>query len=69
MSATKCNDGEINFFINLSEMEKRTIATAGIDRAKNVFGVYGADEKGRAMLMRPEVPRAKLVELIAQLSP
>jgi hypothetical protein len=57
MSATKCNEGEINLFINLLNMGNPEIVTAGIDRAKNVHGVYGADEKGRAMLMRLEVPR------------
>jgi hypothetical protein len=57
MSATKCNEGEINLFINLLNMGNPAIVTAGIDRAKNVHGVYGADEKGRAMMMRLEVPR------------
>ncbi len=39
--------------------------TIGIDLAKNVFAVYGVDEAGKPALMRPEVPRAKLLELIA----
>ena len=44
------------------------IVTVGIDLAKNVFAVHGVDETGQAVLVRPEVPRAKLMELIANLS-
>lgn len=43
------------------------IVTVGIDLAKNVFAVHGVDETGKAVLVRPEVPRAKLLELIANL--
>lgn len=43
------------------------IVTVGIDLAKNVFAVHGVDEAGKAVLVRPEVPRAKLLELIANL--
>ena len=46
-----------------------TIVTVGMDLAKNVFAVHGVDETGKAVLVRPEVPRAKLVELIASLPP
>lgn len=38
--------------------------TIGIDLAKNVFAVHGVNESGKAELVRPEVPRAKLLELI-----
>ena len=31
--------------------------------------MYGVDETGKPALMRPEVPRAKLLELIANLPP
>ncbi len=44
-----------------------TIVTVGIDLAKNVFAVHGVDEGGKPALVRPEVPRAKLLELIANL--
>jgi hypothetical protein len=37
--------------------------------AKYVFAVHGVDETGKAVLARPEVPRAKLMELIAILVP
>ncbi len=43
------------------------IVTVGIDLAKNVFAVHGIDEFGKPALVRPEVPRAKLLELIANL--
>ncbi len=46
-----------------------TIVTVGIDLAKNVFAVHGVDETGKAVLVRPEVPRAKLKELIANVPP
>jgi transposase len=45
------------------------IATVGIDLAKNVFAVHGVDETGKPALVRPEVPRVKLLELIAHLAP
>ena len=46
-----------------------TIVFVGIDLAKNVFAVHGVDEVGKAALVRPAVPRAKLHELIASLPP
>jgi transposase len=46
-----------------------TIVTVGIDLAKSVFAVHGVDETGKPALVRPEVPRAKLLELIAHLPP
>ena len=45
------------------------IVTVGIDLAKNVFAVHGVDESGKAVLVRPAVPRARLHELIASLPP
>ena len=45
------------------------IVTVGIDLAKSVFAVHGVDETGKPALMRPELPRAKLLERIAHLPP
>jgi transposase len=45
------------------------IVTVGIDLAKNVFAVHGVDELGKPALVRPEVPRAKMLELIGNLLP
>jgi len=45
------------------------IVTVGIDLAKNGFAVHGVDATGKPVLLRPSVPRAKLVELIASLPP
>ncbi|RST47005.1 IS110 family transposase [Variovorax sp. MHTC-1] len=45
------------------------ILTLGIDLAKNVFAVHGVDEAGKPALVRPEVRRNKLVEVIASLPP
>jgi transposase len=45
------------------------ILYVGIDLAKNVFAVHGVNEAGKPELVRPNVPRAKLHELIASLPP
>ena len=44
------------------------VTTVGIDLAKNVFSLHGVDAEG-AVVLRRSVNRAKLLELIAQLSP
>ena len=45
------------------------IITIGIDLAKNVFAVHGVDEFGGPALVRPDVKRDALLELIAKLPP
>ena len=45
------------------------IITVGIDLAKNVFAVHSVDENGKAVLVKPKVPRDQRVELIAHLPP
>ena len=45
------------------------IVTVGIDLAKNVFAVHGVDESGKAVLIRPSIKRAGLLELVAKLPP
>lgn len=45
------------------------IVFVGIDLAKNVFAVHGVNEAGKAELVRPNVTRGKLQELIANLPP
>jgi transposase len=45
------------------------IVTVGIDLAKAVFAVHGVGVSGKSELVRPEVRRAKLLELIASLPP
>lgn len=46
-----------------------TIVTIGIDLAKHVFAVHGVNEMGKPELVRPDVKRAKLLELIANQPP
>jgi transposase len=46
-----------------------TIVTVGIDLAKNVFAVHGVDATGKPVLVRSNVARGKLLELIAALPP
>lgn len=45
------------------------IVSVGIDLAKDVFAVHGVDESGKPALVRPNVPRGKLLEPIASLPP
>jgi transposase len=44
-----------------------SITTIGIDLAKNLFAVHGADASGKPVLVRPNVRREQLLELLAQL--
>ncbi|RKR63899.1 hypothetical protein C7387_0571 [Yokenella regensburgei] len=44
-----------------------TIATIGIDLAKNVFSVHGVDHNGKSVLVKSRVTRAALPGLIADL--
>lgn len=46
-----------------------TIATIGIDLAKNVFAAHGADYNGKTVLIKSRVSRAALAGLIAGLLP
>ena len=44
------------------------ITTVGLDLAKNVFQVHGADTRGRAML-RKKLRRAQVLDFFATLPP
>ena len=46
-----------------------TILYVGIDLAKSVFAVHAVNEAGKPEFVRPNVARAKLLELIAALPP
>lgn len=46
-----------------------SILYVGIDLAKNVFAVHGVNQAGKADLLKPAVPRARLNEVIAALPP
>ncbi len=45
------------------------ILFVGIDLAKSVFAVHGVNDAGKPELVRPSVPRGKLLELVAALAP
>jgi len=45
------------------------ITALGIDLAKNVFAVHGVSETGKPALVRANVARARLLELVAALPP
>ena len=49
--------------------EVMSIVTVGIDTAKSVSAVHGVDEAGKVQLRQPKVARAKLIALVAELSP
>jgi transposase len=55
-----------NFSFKLEEDPMRNINTLGIDLAKNVFQLHGADKKGKQVLSK-KLSRAKLIEFIATL--
>jgi len=44
------------------------LTTIGIDLAKNVFQVHGADDRGRALLKK-QLKRAQVVPFFANLAP
>lgn len=46
-----------------------SIVTIGIDFAKNVFADHGVEATGKPVLVRLNLPRSKLFELIASLPP
>lgn len=46
----------------------KDIKTIGIDLAKNIFQIHGLDSQGKCVL-RKRLPRVKLAEFIAQLTP
>ena len=59
----------INSLVVWKGKSMTAIVTIGIDLAKNVFAVHGVDATGKPALVRPSVPRAKLLELIVSLPP
>ena len=60
-TATSAMMGSANSHQLTRKGKSMTIITVGIDLAKNVFAVHGVDERGKAALVRPKVPRAKLL--------
>lgn len=53
---------------NNPNWEASEIITVGLDLAKNVFQVHGADSKGNAVL-RKKLRRAQVIEFFAKLPP
>ena len=43
------------------------IVTLGIDLAKKVFALHGVNDAGQPVLVRPNVARSALVEVVAKL--
>ncbi len=51
----------LNFSSTHLKGEITVIVMGGIDLAKSVFTVHGIDATGKPVLLRPSVPRAKLI--------
>lgn len=69
-AATGCHDEEVEYVvITHLRGEIMPIVTVGIDLEKNVFAVHSVGETANAGLARPEVPRATLLEVMANLRP
>ena len=68
-TAIKCHDGCVKQFIYLLGCINNGIVTVKGNPAKNVSAVHGADESGKATLIRPSVKGAALFDLIAKLPP
>jgi transposase len=45
------------------------VIVVGIDLAKNVFAIHGIDSSGKPCLVRPNVRRDQLLDLLAQIPP
>lgn len=62
---------EVQYLINppIWKGKSMAIVTLGIDLAKSIFAVHGVDEAGKPALVRPNVPRAQLLQVIASLPP
>jgi transposase len=61
--------GISKLYVFLSKGEIMTIVTMGIDLAKSIFALHGVGKSGLAELVRPDVRRSKLKELVASLPP
>lgn len=45
--------------------ENKVITVLGIDLAKDVFALHGINAAGKAILVRPHISRAKLLDVLA----
>ena len=68
-TAIKCHDAEVKLFIYSPGRGNNVMVTVGIHFAKNVSAVHGVNESGKAILIRPSVKDAALLDLIAKLPP
>ena len=54
---------EVQRLVNsLLKGKSMTVVTVGIDLVKNVFAVHGVDATGKPVLVRPSLPRGKLLD-------
>jgi hypothetical protein len=47
---------EVQTLMNSRDSEVRAILTVEVDLANNVFGLHGANEAGKPVLVQPRVP-------------
>jgi hypothetical protein len=65
-SASTCHDEVLDLHQRRQEWKSMPIVTNGIDLTKNVVAIHGVDETGKAAVIKPQVSRDQLVNLIAQ---
>ena len=68
-TASRCHDGVLTLHQLTRKGKSMAIVTLGIDLAKNVFALHGVGPAGKPELVRPEVGRSKLLEIVASLPP
>ena len=61
-TASMCQSGDVEH--HLREASVSEVITIGLDIAKHLFYVYGADERGRAVFSK-RISRAKLLDFFA----
>ena len=62
-TASMCQSGGVEH--HLREASVSDVITIGLDIAKHVFHVYGADERGRAMFSK-KISRGKLLDFFTE---
>lgn len=72
LSSSMAKSGEVMNKVSTltaNENAENVPVTIGIDLAKNVFAIHGVNRFGKPVLIKPNVRRDQLLELMAQLPP
>ena len=63
-----CQSGSVEATTDESEASTMKVTTVGLDLAKNVFQVHGADERGHKVFNR-QLKHAQMMEFFVKLPP